>query len=149
MRGYGFRGAFGVFRFCLWQSLRSVCGTVLGCPGQVSTYVKGAVVLSNADIPPAPCCAVAAPPPPALPRSGVYNDLGSGSNVDLCIITADKVDYLRNYEYLQGKTYSRQWPVKYAPGTAREFETQPCRGGGGWKGTWHVVYIELVVWAER
>lgn len=61
-------------------------------------------------------------PPPSFapPCSGVYNDLGSGSNVDLCIITADKVDYLRNYELLQGKTYSRQFPVRYPPGTARE-----------------------------
>jgi hypothetical protein len=51
----------------------------------------------------------------------VYNDLGSGSNVDLCIITAGGVEYLRNYEFLQGKTYSRQFPVKYPPGTAREW----------------------------
>lgn len=51
-------------------------------------------------------------------RSGVLNDLGSGSNVDLCVITKDKVEYLRNYEYLQGKTYSRQFPVKYPAGTA-------------------------------
>jgi 20S proteasome subunit beta 2 len=51
-------------------------------------------------------------------RSGVYNDLGSGSNVDLCVITRDGVEYLRNHEYLQGKTYARRYPVRYAPGTA-------------------------------
>lgn len=51
-------------------------------------------------------------------RSGVMNDLGSGSNIDLCVITKDKVDYLRNYEFLQAKTYTRQFPVKYPPGTA-------------------------------
>lgn len=51
----------------------------------------------------------------------MFNDLGSGSNVDLCIITKEGVDYKRNYEYLQGKTYSRQFPVKYPPGTAREY----------------------------
>eukprot|EP00882_Tetradesmus_deserticola_P002251 GHRQ01002403.1.p1 GENE.GHRQ01002403.1~~GHRQ01002403.1.p1 ORF type:complete len:269 (+),score=109.43 GHRQ01002403.1:357-1163(+) len=51
-------------------------------------------------------------------RSGVYNDLGSGSNIDLCIISGSGVEYLRNHEYLQGKTYARQFPVKYAPGTA-------------------------------
>mmetsp|Transcript_18026 Transcript_18026/g.30815 ORF Transcript_18026/g.30815 Transcript_18026/m.30815 type:complete len:273 (-) Transcript_18026:594-1412(-) len=50
-------------------------------------------------------------------RSGIYNDLGSGSNVDLCIITKDKTDYLRNYEFLQQKTYVRQFPVVYPPGT--------------------------------
>ena len=51
---------------------------------------------------------------------GIYNDLGSGSNVDLCIITKGKVDYKRNVELLMGKTYSRQKPVRYAPGTTRE-----------------------------
>jgi 20S proteasome subunit beta 2 len=59
----------------------------------------------------------------------VLNDLGSGSNVDLCIITAGNVEYLRNYEFLQGKTYSRQFPVRYPPGTAREW--WPGGGGGG------------------
>ncbi|GFR41525.1 hypothetical protein Agub_g2221 [Astrephomene gubernaculifera] len=51
-------------------------------------------------------------------RSGVMNDLGSGSNIDLCVITREGTEYLRNYEYLQTKTYSRKFPVKYAPGTA-------------------------------
>lgn len=50
--------------------------------------------------------------------SGVYNDLGSGSNVDLCVITKDNVKMLRNYRYLMDKTYTRQFPVKYPPGTA-------------------------------
>lgn len=50
-------------------------------------------------------------------RSGVYNDLGSGSNVDVCVISKDGVDYLRNYQYLQAKTYQRKYPVVYAPGT--------------------------------
>jgi 20S proteasome subunit beta 2 len=31
-------------------------------------------------------------------ESGIYNDLGSGSNVDLCVIKSDyQVDYLRNH----------------------------------------------------
>jgi 20S proteasome subunit beta 2 len=30
--------------------------------------------------------------------SGIFNDLGSGSNVDVCIIEKNKTDYLRNYE---------------------------------------------------
>eukprot|EP00042_Codosiga_hollandica_P046988 m.503395 g.503395 ORF g.503395 m.503395 type:complete len:275 (-) comp57346_c0_seq9:114-938(-) len=30
--------------------------------------------------------------------AGIFNDLGSGSNVDLCVITARGVDYLRSYE---------------------------------------------------
>ena len=54
-------------------------------------------------------------------RSGIFNDLGSGSNVDLCAISegGKKVDYLRNYEKLQGKTYTRQEPVVFPKGTAR------------------------------
>jgi 20S proteasome subunit beta 2 len=51
-------------------------------------------------------------------RSGVMNDLGSGSNIDLCVITKDKVDYLRNHEFLQGRTYVRKFPALYPPGTA-------------------------------
>jgi hypothetical protein len=53
----------------------------------------------------------------------VYNDLGSGSNVDLCIITQGGTEYLRNHEYLQAKTYQRQFPVVYGKGTTR-----------GWRG---------------
>jgi hypothetical protein len=48
------------------------------------------------------------------------NDLGSGSNVDLCIITKDGVEYLRNHEYLQAKTFQRQFPQRFAAGSARE-----------------------------
>ena len=31
----------------------------------------------------------------------MYNDLGSGSNVDICVITKEGSQMLRNYEYLQ------------------------------------------------
>lgn len=30
--------------------------------------------------------------------AGVFNDLGSGSNIDICVIKKDKVDYIRPYE---------------------------------------------------
>ncbi|EJT98113.1 20S proteasome subunit [Dacryopinax primogenitus] len=30
--------------------------------------------------------------------AGIFNDLGSGSNVDVCIVTKDKTEMLRNYE---------------------------------------------------
>ena len=30
-------------------------------------------------------------------QAGIFNDLGSGSNVDVCIITAEKTTLLRNY----------------------------------------------------
>ena len=50
-------------------------------------------------------------------KAGIYNDLGSGSNVDICVITKGKVDYLRNHEYLQSKTYQRRHPVAYGKGS--------------------------------
>ena len=55
--------------------------------------------------------------------AGIYNDLGSGSNVDLCVILKDKVEYLRNFEHLQGKTYQRTKPVIYQAGTAGELSS--------------------------
>eukprot|EP00835_Amoeboradix_gromovi_P003713 NODE_256_length_12667_cov_0.196292.p4 type:complete len:247 gc:universal NODE_256_length_12667_cov_0.196292:5626-4886(-) len=30
--------------------------------------------------------------------AGIFNDLGSGSNVDICVIKKDETEYLRNYE---------------------------------------------------
>lgn len=30
-------------------------------------------------------------------EAGIWNDLGSGSNVDVCVITAEKTELLRNY----------------------------------------------------
>ncbi|XP_064649416.1 proteasome subunit beta type-7-like isoform X2 [Lineus longissimus] len=49
--------------------------------------------------------------------AGIFNDLGSGSNIDLCIITKDKVEYLRPYDEanLKGK---RQNLYDYKKGTS-------------------------------
>lgn len=35
--------------------------------------------------------------------AGIFNDLGSGSNVDLCVIRKDSIDYLRNYDIANTK----------------------------------------------
>jgi len=35
--------------------------------------------------------------------AGIFNDLGSGSNIDITVITADKVDYIRPYEIANKK----------------------------------------------
>lgn len=35
--------------------------------------------------------------------SGVFNDLGSGSNIDLCVIKKGSVQYLRGFEYANEK----------------------------------------------
>ena len=52
-------------------------------------------------------------------KAGIFNDLGSGSNVDLCIITeGGKVEYLRNYELAAGKrTHYRELGFNFPRGT--------------------------------
>ncbi|MCO5602743.1 hypothetical protein L7F22_056881, partial [Adiantum nelumboides] len=37
--------------------------------------------------------------------SGIFNDLGNDSNVDLCIITKGGVEFLRNYKQPNPQTY--------------------------------------------
>ncbi|MBN3312617.1 PSB7 protein, partial [Atractosteus spatula] len=49
-------------------------------------------------------------------HAGVMSDLGSGSNIDLCVITRAGVEYLRPYEESQYKD-TRQRRYKYCPGT--------------------------------
>lgn len=55
--------------------------------------------------------------------AGVFNDLGSGSNIDLCVIKKDKVDYLRPYEKAN-KRGVRQGNYKYPAGTTAVLKTQ-------------------------
>ncbi|XP_031665487.1 proteasome subunit beta type-7-like isoform X2 [Oncorhynchus kisutch] len=35
--------------------------------------------------------------------AGIFNDLGSGSNIDLCVITNGRVDYLRPHDMANKK----------------------------------------------
>lgn len=49
-------------------------------------------------------------------RAGVFNDLASGSNVDLCIIRKGSVDYLRPYDEANVKG-KRQVSYRYKQGT--------------------------------
>ncbi|KAK4597846.1 hypothetical protein RGQ29_015386 [Quercus rubra] len=37
--------------------------------------------------------------------SGIFNDLGSGSNVDVCVITKGQKEYLRNHQLPNPRTY--------------------------------------------
>nr|XP_033816940.1 proteasome subunit beta type-7 [Geotrypetes seraphini] len=48
--------------------------------------------------------------------SGIFNDLGSGSNVDLCVITKNKLDYLRPHD-IANKKGVRSGSYKYKRGT--------------------------------
>lgn len=49
-------------------------------------------------------------------RAGVFNDLASGSNVDLCIIRKTGVEYLRPYDKASVKG-QRQFNYRYKSGT--------------------------------
>lgn len=40
-------------------------------------------------------------------EAGVYHDLGSGSNVDVCVIKKDKVDFFRNIKSDNKKVFSK------------------------------------------
>eukprot|EP00245_Coleochaete_scutata_P007493 TRINITY_DN22916_c0_g1_i1.p1 TRINITY_DN22916_c0_g1~~TRINITY_DN22916_c0_g1_i1.p1 ORF type:complete len:276 (+),score=37.12 TRINITY_DN22916_c0_g1_i1:69-896(+) len=51
-------------------------------------------------------------------RAGIFNDLGSGSNVDLCIINKDGVTGpVHNYEKPNPRTYVSTKGYTFAPGT--------------------------------
>lgn len=49
-------------------------------------------------------------------RAGVFNDLASGSNVDLCVIRKSGVEYIRPYDKASVKG-KRQISYRYKPGT--------------------------------
>jgi 20S proteasome subunit beta 2 len=55
--------------------------------------------------------------------AGVFNDLGSGSNIDLCVIKKDKVDYLRPYEVANIRGV-REGNYKYPIGSTAVLKTQ-------------------------
>jgi 20S proteasome subunit beta 2 len=49
-------------------------------------------------------------------KSGIFNDLGSGSNVDVCVITPEKTTLLRNYIRPNERTKKAR-NYKFARGT--------------------------------
>ncbi|KAG8799729.1 proteasome core particle subunit beta 2 [Serendipita sp. 399] len=74
-------------------------------------------------------------------QAGIFNDLGSGSNVDVCIITKDRTEMLRNYLKPNEKV-EKEKRYKFSRGTTdwkrdREIvrslvvheETRPISGG--------------------
>ncbi|XP_042897876.1 proteasome subunit beta type-7 [Parasteatoda tepidariorum] len=55
--------------------------------------------------------------------AGIFNDLGSGSIVDLCVITSDGVDYIRPYKVanVKGQIFGK---YSYPPGTTPILSSQ-------------------------
>ncbi|KAG8004870.1 Proteasome subunit beta type-7, partial [Nibea albiflora] len=49
-------------------------------------------------------------------HAGIMSDLGSGNNIDICVITKQGVDYMRPYQESEYKD-NRKMKYKYRPGT--------------------------------
>jgi len=49
--------------------------------------------------------------------SGIFNDLGSGGNVDINVLTKDGVEILRNYDRPNPRKFRRARPYAFEPGT--------------------------------
>jgi 20S proteasome subunit beta 2 len=54
--------------------------------------------------------------------AGIFNDLGSGSNVDLCVIKKDKVNLIRGYDSVSNLRKFRQ-EYFYPKGTTEVIKT--------------------------
>ncbi|KAJ1989087.1 proteasome core particle subunit beta 2 [Coemansia spiralis] len=57
-------------------------------------------------------------------EAGIFNDLGSGSNVDVCVITRNNVEYLRNY-VMPNERVEKEQSYKFAPGTTEFIVPKP------------------------
>ncbi|CAG2114845.1 unnamed protein product, partial [Medioppia subpectinata] len=55
--------------------------------------------------------------------AGIFNDLGSGSNIDLCVITKNAVNYMRQYDEANKKGV-RQGRYQFKKGTTEVLETK-------------------------
>lgn len=58
--------------------------------------------------------------------AGIFNDLGSGSNVDLCVIRKGNVEYLRTYDEANKKGV-RQSSYRYPRGTTAVLSTKTAK----------------------
>jgi len=56
-------------------------------------------------------------------EAGIIHDLGSGSNVDLCVLTKGTSDLIRNIKKDHSKVYSRPKPYVFTPGTTNILRT--------------------------
>ena len=45
--------------------------------------------------------------------AGILYDLGSGGNVDICILTKEKVEHIRPYEVVGKKVIEKKNPYKF------------------------------------
>ena len=55
-------------------------------------------------------------------EAGIYHDLGSGSNVDVCIITKEGCNVTRSYKHDNFKIYSKPGGYSFPAGTTEVIE---------------------------
>jgi len=56
--------------------------------------------------------------------AGIFNDLGSGGNVDLVVLTRGNTEILRNYDTPNPRKYRREKGFKFAKGTTPVISTE-------------------------
>ncbi|KAJ1997463.1 proteasome core particle subunit beta 2 [Coemansia thaxteri] len=59
-------------------------------------------------------------------EAGIFNDLGSGSNVDVCVITKGNAEYLRNYSTPNERVQKEQ-SYRFTPGTTEFYAPRVAR----------------------
>lgn len=55
-------------------------------------------------------------------RAGIFNDLGSGSNVDIAVVTRGQTEYFHGYEKHNVRLYRPPQPVNFSNGTTYVLE---------------------------
>lgn len=50
-------------------------------------------------------------------QAGIVNDMGSGSNVDVCVITKEGAKYHRGYRQFNAKAYQTAQAYQFPKGT--------------------------------
>lgn len=58
----------------------------------------------------------------AAVEAGIYHDLGSGSNVDICVLTRSGINYQRNLVTKNGKVFQKPEPYEFPRGTTDVIE---------------------------
>jgi len=56
--------------------------------------------------------------------AGIFNDLGSGGNVDITILTKDSTEVLRNYDNTNVRKYRKPGGYNFVPGTTPILKTE-------------------------
>ena len=57
--------------------------------------------------------------------AGITNDLGSGSNINLCVITKDKYTFFKNYRVTNQRNFSYQQPINIGEAQVLKETTKP------------------------